>query len=141
MTTKFQITAEVLQRGLDDWLYLAEVAGVVRSHLVSPNTADVMLATIGAVEELLSKGLVLVGDLVRSGNQLRFQPWEVSVAAAVDEIEKRWLKYGNPIGPDGANDVCWISNTQEGDELGRRYQALEKKRGYDEEKGISPIID
>jgi hypothetical protein len=127
MTTKNQIAAEVLQRGLDDWVSLAEVAGVVRSHSVSPDTADVMLPTIGVIEELLNKGLVKVGDLVGSGNQIRFQPWEVSVRAAVDEIEKRWLEYGGPLGRDGANDVCWISNTQEGDELARRCQEDERE--------------
>ena len=122
MTTKDQIIAEVLQRGLDDWVYLAEVAGVVRSHSVSPDTAEVMLTTIGVIEELLNEGFVRVGDLLGSGNQLRFQPWEVSVRAAVAEIEKRWLEYGGPLGRDGANDVCWISNTEEGDELARRCQ-------------------
>lgn len=119
MTTKDQIAAEVLQRGLADWVDLAEVAWVVRSHSASPDTADVMRPTIGVIEELLNKGLVMVGELVGSGSQIRFQPWEVSVRAAVDEIEKRWLEYGGPHARDSGNDVCWISNTQDGDELAR----------------------
>lgn len=125
MTTKDQIAAEVLQRGLDDWVDLAEVAGVVRSHSASPDAADVMRPTIGVVEELLNKGLVRMGDLVGSGNQIRFQPWEVGVRAAVDEIERRWLEYGGPHAQDSGNLVCWISNTQEGDELARRCQEHE----------------
>jgi hypothetical protein len=133
MATYNPLEAEILERGADDWVYLAEVVGIVRSHTGLHDPEQVKQRAIQVVEELLNKGYVRAGDLFGSGSEVRFQPWELSPRAAVAEIERRWLKYGGPIGKDGANDVCWLLNTPEGDELAKLCQEKDDQRHHDEQ--------
>ena len=113
------ISADVLILGLDDWINLPEVAGIVRSHLSSSDPTQLFPVSIALLRQLLSSGLVEVGDLTGEGG--RFRPWDLDIDATIMEIERRWTKYGGPLDIDTGEFVCWLSNTQEGDRKARTF--------------------
>lgn len=112
-----ELMTKVLILGLDDWVHLAEVAGIVRNYSSVNDTLQLRRETIELINSLLSNNYVRVGDLVGSGAKIQFRAWEMDTQATTKEIESRWVNFGGPLSPESGNDVCWLINTQEGDLL------------------------
>jgi hypothetical protein len=104
------IVDEVLVSGLDDWVMLVQVESLVRQGRggLSPDTA--IGETVGAVAEMLTGGLVEVGDVREPAG---FMPWGVPPADAVARIRSEWRALGRDL---EMGDICWLSNTALGDE-------------------------
>jgi hypothetical protein len=114
--------AEILDRCLDDWINLPEVAGLVASQLPDANSDRLLTRCLDTVRQLLVEGLIEVGDLTGSGG--RFRPWAFDPDATVKEIEQRWSRFGGPFDKATGEFVCWLSNTDKGDQLARHRTAL-----------------
>ena len=104
------IQEKVLKRGEDDWIYLAEVASLVRQEMPDANESTIRECTLRVLRELTETGLVVIGDL--SGRDGDFVSWKLSTAEALERIRDEWENLGAPI---NLGDICWLSNTTEGD--------------------------
>jgi hypothetical protein len=118
-TTVEDFAADVLERGLDDWVYLAEVDYAIRDRLRGEPPEVIKSQCLAVLEYLLANKLAEVGDLRDVGGEVRFVPWDMDPGASLNEAERRWSRFGGPRDESGANDVCWLSNTEGGDELAR----------------------
>lgn len=109
--------------GVDDWIDMHLVAYVVRSQGVI-GSDEVTVVAFGVIAQLIARGLVWPGDLVPGEKGLRL--WETSADEALMKIVEGW----NEVGPDelypGA--VCWLQNTEPGEELG---EAVLRREGHD----------
>lgn len=110
---------KILQIGLDDWLYLAMVESVVHEDMPDLDDDELRETTIQIVQDLALSGLIEIGDLTGEGG--RFVKWQISIPQAIDRIRREWLLLDQPI---SIGDVCWLSNTTEGD---RRTSAISPK--------------
>lgn len=83
--------------GLDDWLYLAEIEGVLRHTIgIDPPSNGLKEITLEVVEKLVKNGLFEVGDLAR-GDRKGFHAWGTSIENTMQEIRRRWSALGRPI--------------------------------------------
>jgi hypothetical protein len=114
------LALEVLEHGLDDWLYLAEVEYTIRDRLQSEPAEDSKKTCFALLEYLLANQLSELGDLKSVGGEVRFVPWGLDIEASLNKVERRWARYGGPRDESGANDVCWLSNTEAGNQVARR---------------------
>jgi hypothetical protein len=114
----------VLNRGLDDWLYLAEVEYIVRSHHRAEPPRSIKARCFAVVEHLLVNGLADVGDLRNVAGVVRFAAWDGGTGATLREMEQRWSRFGGARDRSGANDVYWLSNTDAGDALAVRHPRI-----------------
>jgi hypothetical protein len=113
---------DLLARGVDDWVYEAEVYGIAqRSGLVDPD--QVRMLAVGLIAEALSRGLVIAGDY----DGAQHQPWDCSVGEAVARIEEKWLKWGMEVPTPGA--LVWLDMTPTGQEIGEAVLAREQAQG------------
>jgi hypothetical protein len=108
MTTLEECVAELLKRGLDDWIQAAEVASVVKSHSGQGMADSIDSMALEVIGQLLRRKLMIAGDLTPEG----FAEWNMPAGAAVDRIVRDWKALGRS--PD-LGEVCWLCNTPEGD--------------------------
>lgn len=109
---------DLLARGVDDWVYAAEVYDIAaRTGLTDPS--QIRMAAIGLVAEAIVRGLVVPGD-VGDG---RHQPWECSAGEAIVRIQEDWLKWGSEVPTPGA--VVWLDVTPAGLRIGEAVIARE----------------
>jgi len=109
---------DVLARACDDWLHVAEFAGIAKR--VGVDGAEALRATaIGLIV------LVLVGDLMVIGDVdgLGFHAWPGSVGDAVKRLVQTWPP-DEPFPPPGA--VAWLSVTPEGQRVGEEVLLRER---------------
>lgn len=110
---------DLLARGVDDWVYAAEVHDIARrSSLVEPDL--VRMLAIGLIAEALSRGLMAAGDFDGSSHR----PWECSVGEAIARIQDEWLGWGTEAPTPGA--IVWLDVTPAGREIGERVLAREQ---------------
>lgn len=112
---------QILLRGIDDWVSLAEARFVV--HLA--NGTDVPYldrdpvalrdATLEAMSILLDHGLARLGDL---GDE--FEPWDLAPADAMARVRREWWDPEKDLVP---GNICWIENTTAGTELALSIEA------------------
>lgn len=115
--TEHDTAAKLLLRGVDDWISLDEARWAV--SLVEPGTAEeVREATLRALSVLVDHGLARLGAL---GD--RFQPWELTPAAAMQRLRREWWDPERQLRP---GDICWFENTPTGTETAL---AIEAARG------------
>lgn len=119
-TTLEDLASDVLEFGLDDWVYLAEVYYAIRDRLRDEPPEVIKANCFALLEYLLANKLADVGDLKDVAGEVRFVSWGMDPGATVSEAERRWSQFGGPRDASGANDVCWLSNTEAGDELARK---------------------
>jgi hypothetical protein len=103
-----QVIDELLLRGLDDWLQLAEVVSVVGSADPALSNDEKKVRTLEVVIEMLDGGLVEAGDVTADG----FVSWQLSPTMAINTIVDRWSRLE---GMPGIGEVCWLANTAAGD--------------------------
>ena len=104
----------ILKNGEDDWMCLGEVASLVQRETPNASEAAIIERTLDILRELAEAGLVLVGDLSGAGG--RFVPWQLPVRDAIERVRSEWVALGRPV---NLGDVCWVSNTPEGDKRAR----------------------
>ena len=102
--------ADLLVRGLDDWIDAAEIAWVAQSDGQAETSSGILRLTLRTIHALLEDGLVEVGMVTREDG---FIPWELSSADAVERIEEEWRT--KPTGPN-LGEVCWLNLTEKGRE-------------------------
>ena len=115
MTRQDRLILEILRRGLDDWVQASEVASLAMAVCEVEAEYEVRAASMAAVQRLIEDGLMSAGDVTVEG----FREWKVAPAEAVMRISNEWRAFSFP----QLGEVCWLSNTQKGDELVRNSRA------------------
>lgn len=94
----------------DDWVSLAEAAQLVKDSLPSAEPAHVRDATLYVLEDMLRRGLMLIGQLSPG-----FTAWEMTTAEAVDALRrKEWPTPETELSPF---EGCWFAITTQGEKL------------------------
>lgn len=120
----FSLIEKLLVDGLDDHTNANWVVAIAHRGLNVADTRDLRAIAIGLIAELLLEGLMVAGDLERDGH---FYPWNLEPHAALRRIIDEWSEWGLEQSPTpGA--VCWLDNTEKGDEVGRKAFEREKQR-------------
>ena len=102
------LAKQILRNGLDDWVPLGAVAGLVRKSGLSSDQA-IRAATAALVKELTSEGLAVLGRVTPHGFVLISEP----AAIAIDRI----VSASSPDAGDAWHFDAWLSNTEKGDAL------------------------
>jgi hypothetical protein len=113
------LTTQILELGLDDWVRLVEVVYLLRENEGIADPGELRVRTLEVVRDLTTRGYVKVGDLVANGMKNQFRPWDHDTPSTLAEVDRRWSMYGGPFDFKSGSDVCWLSNTREGDDLAR----------------------
>jgi hypothetical protein len=107
---------EVVKRGLDDWVDAAEVAWVVKFTGDQTTDSGIESLALEVIARLLRRGLMKPGDVTKDG----FCEWDLEPHEAVERITRSWKALGRL---PGLGEVCWLSNTGEGDRKARESGA------------------
>ncbi len=112
VTTVDTCAAEVLKRGLDDWIQVAEVVSVVQSVAKQPTNADIRRMALEVIEELVRGDFMRAGDVTSEG----FTEWPITPTEVIQKITNEWnaLSRFPELG-----EICWLSNTSKGDRRAR----------------------
>jgi hypothetical protein len=106
--------AQIILRGVDDWVSLAEAQSLV--SMVAPGTpAEVRAATLEAIGLLVDHDLAHLGELAP-----RFVPWPTSKDESLRRVRREWW---DPEGDLVPGMVVWIENTAKGDQVARSIEA------------------
>lgn len=86
------IRHELLDRGLDDMLQLAEVVSVVRRHLgLEIKDPGVRRATLKILRDMLDRGEVIAGDVDKDEKGvLCVRSWGLPSAETIEKIDRDW---------------------------------------------------
>jgi len=106
MATDAQID-DLVSRGADDWVHMAEVAWVARSAGGATTDDEIRVVSLDLIREVLVAGLMEAGDLTRQG----FFAWGLAPTEALNRIERSWELLDRDPAP---GDVCWLENTEAG---------------------------
>jgi hypothetical protein len=109
--TTHTIIEELLVRGLDDWMLLAEVAEVVSEETLTQGE-DLVKAVIDVLHTMIESKLVVIGSMDQNG----FTPWDESIEVSLTRVRREWQPPGRLL---GIGEVCWLSTTLEGDRLAK----------------------
>ena len=111
MTAARGLVDDLVARGVDDWVYDAEILDIAyRCGLEAPS--DRRTVAIGLVAEVLIGGLMEAGNVSDEG----FTAWTCSPIDAVARVAREWLSRADPLVMPG--EIVWLSNTTRGTELG-----------------------
>jgi hypothetical protein len=112
---------DIIARGIDDWVYAAEVHDIAaRTGLSDPE--QLRMLAVGLIAEALVQGLLVAGDY----DGVEHRPWSVSVGEAIARIAEDWLKWGNEVPTPGA--IVWLDLTPAGREIAEAVIAREQQR-------------
>lgn len=109
------VIPELLVRGLDDWIDLAEVVWVVRSSGLAKTKIEIVDRSLEVIRILLAKGYANIGEVVDKDG-LCFNPWSNAAEDAVARIRRLWQAADQPLRP---GDICWLENTPLGDQVAK----------------------
>ena len=101
----------IIIMGIDDWVSLSNIEGVVCYNSGQAPNADVKRLALATLREILHQGLMEVGYLRKDG----FHKWEMSEREAMEEIDRIW-DINEPERKWGY--ICWFQNTAKGNEKG-----------------------
>jgi hypothetical protein len=111
---------DLLARGVDDWIYAAEVYDIIaRTEL--PDPAQLRMLAIGLIAEAIVRGLVLPGEF----DGAEHRPWDCSRGEAIARIQEEWLEWGADVPTPGA--IVWLDITPAGREIGEAVLARERR--------------
>jgi hypothetical protein len=102
---------ELLGRGLDDWVSLAEVVGLVRQAVPQVNEEDLQENCVALIRDVVDAGLMTLGEVSDGG----FFEWQEPLDEAIGRIREAW---------DTKPETewwfaCWLANTPAGDSRAR----------------------
>jgi len=118
MYSNHEFIPEILKLGLDDWFNLTQVVEVLKEFPVAAIEANFMRICLNLLEELLVNRLVKIGDI--SGEDGSFVSWNLEVDQILFEIERRWIVNSGPFNYEIGEDVCWLANTEKGQDIAAR---------------------
>ena len=110
---------KILAYCLDDdmglWVIIREIYGFEYSH-TDLLPAWVQEKALDELKDLLSRGLVYIGQFDRIGDEYIFEIFPGNPEEIIQKVKRDWdaLKTIPSLG-----DVCWIRSTDKGDELAR----------------------
>lgn len=104
---------EILLLGLDDWIQATEIASVARMVGGATTEDEARELSIKIINEVVQAGLMKAGDVRQGG----FHEWDLVANEALERIKREWSALGR--GPN-LGEICWLSNTEEGDKRARR---------------------
>jgi hypothetical protein len=113
---------EVLVRGLDDWIYLAEIISIAKRQMLLPD-ASAIDRSIDALSCLLACGLVEAGMAVRAAGWTpkrpitEFRAWGTAREETIRRIREEIKRLDGRLPSIG--EVCWIRNTDAGNAAAR----------------------
>jgi hypothetical protein len=96
----------ILKEGTDDWVPLLAVAGLAK-QLGAVDEVDVVDQSLGALGELVDRGLVELGSVSDEG----FLAWPEAPPVTLARVEATWRA-------STAGEwefCCWVNNTDNGD--------------------------
>lgn len=120
MTPARTLVEDLVARGVDDWIYDAElldIAACAGAH----EPLDRRAVAIGLAAEVLIGGLMEAGTVTGTA----FTPWMCSSVEAVARIADDWLSRSDPLVMPG--EIMWLSNTARGAALGESVLARERE--------------
>lgn len=104
---------DILVRGLDDWIQASEVDSVARTVGGATTELEAQKLSLEIIRHVIKDGLMEAGDVTGHG----FHAWNLSADDAIERIEREWAALGRfPT----LGEICWLSNTAEGDTRARR---------------------
>jgi hypothetical protein len=106
---------EILRRGLDDILQLAELISIAYSAFHISMGSPMMKAIALSLHDLLVRNLVIVGNLDSSHLPLVVSRWPGDPDSIVRRVISDWTALGHD---PGLSEVCWLQLTDEGREAG-----------------------
>ena len=65
------------------------------------------------IREAVQRGLMKIGDVDQDG----FHEWNVPSDKALERVERKWLNLKE--GPN-LGEICWMSNTEQGDQHAKK---------------------
>jgi hypothetical protein len=102
------VTRDLLLRGLDDWLDVNEVAGVVEA-LGEVEPDRVRVETVARIRQLLAAGLFEAGDVGTT-----FVAWNLTAQEAAERIDREWVALDRR---PGLGEIGWLSSSASADEI------------------------
>ncbi|MBA3947899.1 MAG: hypothetical protein H0X37_25520 [Herpetosiphonaceae bacterium] len=102
------VTNELLIDGLDDWVYLAQLKGILLHVAGITNEQVIMEEALATLDVVLRAGFVEIGDVIKN---VGFVPWNMSIEAALDRVRREWQQLN---GGPSLGDICWLQNTPKG---------------------------
>lgn len=109
MDKKEELRVEVLRFCHVDWAGLWVLASLAEEILGIEDEVGLRRESLAMVRELLTAGLVQVGDV--DWERGVFEPWPLSAAECVSRIEREWSALGSV---PSLSEICWLSATREG---------------------------
>ncbi len=100
------LVAELIVRGLDDFIQAAEVASVIISA-GQTEPAQVRAAALKEIGTALESELMVIGTLGQEG----FAMWMGSLDMSMGRLAEAWPIDRTP----ELGEVCWLANTPHGD--------------------------
>jgi len=89
-----RLEQEILNRGLNDIIQLAEIVSVARFNLGIEEGPDLFAAVEDCLRALVGGRLAIVGDLDDSGPPLVIRPWSGNADAIVQRVIRDWKALG-----------------------------------------------
>jgi hypothetical protein len=120
MTTRRSLLEDLLARGVDDWVYDAELLDIAFRHGIK-DAGDRRTVAVGLVTEALIEGLMEAGTVSTDG----FTAWTCSPADAAARVASEWLARADPLVMPG--EIVWLTNTAHGTEVGTAVLSREQQ--------------
>jgi hypothetical protein len=105
---------EILENGADDWLYLAEIVWRVKCVVGASSDVELRRMSLDLMRDLVQRGLMEIGDVDVSGKK-GFTKWDMPIETALERVEREWKALGRD---PSMWEICWLSNTDKGNEIG-----------------------
>ncbi|WP_155984812.1 hypothetical protein [Saccharomonospora piscinae] len=113
-----KIKKVILVDGLVDWVSIISPLFAARQILGGAGEREALPLAIQAVKELLREGLILVGETSRRG----FEPWTGSLASIEQRLDWEAKNIEFPV---RFGDICWIDNTERGEQMANHVMKTE----------------
>mgnify|MGYP000866844588 CR=1 FL=1 len=122
------VVDDVIIRGLNDLIQASEIA-YVTTYLAEAKSNDQVRETVLlAVQKLLLRGLMEVGDIVsepcpytRAGSILDVAAWDLSPSQAIERIDREWRALGRR---PSLGELFWLKNTMLGNQTAMKLLEL-----------------
>jgi hypothetical protein len=102
---------DLVKRGADDWIQAAEVAWVAKSIGEASTDTDVRDLALELIREVVQHGLMEIGEVAADA----FRKCPLSPEEALSRVTREWMPLS---GLPDLGDVCWLCNTEAGNERG-----------------------
>ena len=110
-TESERLLAQVLARGVDDWVSEDELIDVAADAGITAHQ-DRLTVALGIIAQGILCDLIEPGDISEDG----FIPWSLSKTDSVERIVTEWIR--RSVEDPYPGQIVWLRNTANGDRLG-----------------------